>query len=303
MDHGTTAPPADTAFSRELRRAIAAHGISLARLRDQLRARGNPVSVTTLSYWRSGSRRPEGPQSLAAVDELERILGLVHGSLRELIGPTHRTGPIGGLAHPLAERNLEDATAEVMTALGMGNAPIVRDVSTHVVTEVGDHGDVLRRSMRSLIQSTTGILTAFPYVELSPGMPIEPPVFRAVAGARVGHRVSHPDGEVHGVVFELDRPIGPAETALIEWELSYPPDRPSGIRETGHGVARQSRDVLLWTRFHPDAVPDWLEEHEETPESTTRRPIALTTGTAIHQVRRRFGPGLLALSWGFGDAP
>jgi hypothetical protein len=57
----------------------------------------------------------------------------------------------------------------------------------------------------------------------------------------------------------------------------------------------------VWTRFHPDAIPDWFEEQVDTPKTTTTRPLTLDGGTSVHQVRRAFGPGALLLRWGFGE--
>ncbi|WP_311258835.1 hypothetical protein [Microbacterium sp. WCS2018Hpa-9] len=82
------------AFAAALRAAISDRGITLARLRSQLIDDGNRVSMATLSYWRSGDRQPEGPQSLSVVDGIEDRLGLHRGHLGSLLVPTSRLGPI-----------------------------------------------------------------------------------------------------------------------------------------------------------------------------------------------------------------
>lgn len=46
-------------FANALRDAINAKPVTLSWLQRQLKARGNRVSMATLSYWRSGARRPE----------------------------------------------------------------------------------------------------------------------------------------------------------------------------------------------------------------------------------------------------
>lgn len=286
-------------FATALRDAITARGITLARLRERLTASGNPVSAATLSYWRSGARRPEGPQSLAAVDEIESLLHMDAGSLRRLVGPSQRVGPIGTPQYPLAAALLESATTETFIALG---APVMdpgRDVSTTAVTEVGADGFVISRTTRTLLQSTAGTITNVPYLDLTPGVRTPAPIFSVVAGGRISRVHSHPSGEVHGAMFELERPLGPAQTTMLEWKLEFPPGYPPNT-ETGHGVARRARDLVLWTRFHPDALPDWIEEVEETPTETIVTPLFLDGATAIHQVRQTWGPGMLVLRWGFG---
>src|SRR5262249_31062931 len=54
-------------------------------------------SVPTLSNWQSGRRRPERPESLRALAELEHVLELPPAALRSLLGPPR---PRGRAAHP-----------------------------------------------------------------------------------------------------------------------------------------------------------------------------------------------------------
>ena len=65
-----------TPFADALRAAIDARGVSLVWLRDRLADLDNPVSVAALSYWRSGRRRPDSGESLAAVRAIETVLDL-----------------------------------------------------------------------------------------------------------------------------------------------------------------------------------------------------------------------------------
>lgn len=287
----------ELAFADALRAAIDRRGVTLSWLISQLRDLGSPVSSATLSYWRSGARRPEGAQSLAAIAAIEELLHLRSGALRTLVGPTHRIGPFGAPQFPLNQNPIEKAVFEVFSALGEDNPDRARDVSTQSVTLVGADGNVASRTTRSLVQSASGIITDIPYVEMSPGVRTPPPEFRAVAGATLSEVYSHPSGEVHGFNLRLETPIDTAETTLIEWTMDVPDGYPP-TRETGHGVSRPCRELLLWTRFHPDAVPDWADEREDTPSGVIVSPVTIG-GTSVHQVRRRFGPGLLALEWGY----
>lgn len=290
-----------SALPQLLRRAITARGVTLAWLHERLTAHGNPVSMATLSYWRSGARRPEGAQSRAALDSIEELLHLAPGTLTRHLGPTIRIGPVGAPRFPLVQEDLlEAAVIEAFAALDSTLPETSRDVSTHSVTEVGPDGAMTSRTTRTLIQAVVGEVATVPYLELSPGVPTPAPYFRAISGAHVTKLYSHPSGEVHGALFELERPLGPAQTGLLEWSMDLPPDYPPAM-ETGHGVSRQSRELLLWTRFHPDALPDWIEETEETPSGTVHTPLSLDGGTTIHQIRRRFGPGMLILRWGYGE--
>ena len=66
--------------------------MSLVWLRDRLEDSGNPVSMSTLSYWRSGRRRPAGAASIAAIGgrfvrSLRHPSGIVTGYLVEMERP------------------------------------------------------------------------------------------------------------------------------------------------------------------------------------------------------------------------
>lgn len=298
MESGTR--KATEVFAGAFRDAINRRGLSLARLHEQLRARGNSVSMATLSYWRSGARRPEGVQSMAALTDIEQLLHLDPGELTELLGATNRTGPLGPNQFPLDERELEEAVKEAFAALGAEYPDTSRELTTHSVTDVDADGNVAYCVTRSILQSTIGTVTSIPFLEMTPGISTPAPILRAVSGGRIAARYSHPNGEVHGVLFELDVPLTAPHTSMVEWSVEYPPGYPPQ-RETGHAVARQCRELLVWTRFHPDALPDHLEERIETPSGVSAAELLLEGRTSVHQVRRAFGPGLLGLTWSYDD--
>jgi hypothetical protein len=78
---------AEGPFGVALRAAIRARGLGLDRIRYRLRGRGTAVSLATLSHWQSGRCRPERPESLQALRNLEDILNVPDGSLSRLLGP------------------------------------------------------------------------------------------------------------------------------------------------------------------------------------------------------------------------
>lgn len=300
MSVGSGRQPGADAFAAALRDAINAKDVTLAWLQAHLTARGNRVSMATLSYWRSGARRPEGPQSMAVLADIEALLDLPPRTLVHRLGSTNRTGPLGPNLFPIERVDIELAVRDVYAALGAPYPDTTRELTTHSVADVGEDGNVGRRRTRSIVQSTTRTITSVPLLEITPGVATPPPVFTAVAGGRVAARHSHEDGEVHGVLFELEAPLTAPHTAVLEWAIAYPPDHPP-VRETGHALDRQCRELLLWVRFHPDALPDWCEERVETPTGIALTPITLGRGTSVHRVRRAFGPGAVELRWGYGE--
>lgn len=287
------------AFASAFRDAVNARDTTLSWLHEQLRDRGNSVSMATLSYWRSGSRRPEGVQSLAALADIEQLLDLDDGALTGLLRTSKRTGPLGPVQFPVDGADLERAVKDAFAALGAPYPTASREITTHSVSDVDAEGSVSVTSIRSIVQSTAGTVTGIPFLEMTPGVRSPAPIVSAVSGGRIAERYSHPSGEVHGGLFELDVPLTAPDTTVVEWSVAYPPGYPP-TQDTGHALARQCRELLLWTRFPPNALPDWIEERVETPAGLVVTPLSLDGRTSVHQVRRAFGPGTLSLHWGYG---
>lgn len=287
------------ALAVALRDAINAKDVTLSALHQQLKRRGNRVSIATLSYWRSGARRPEGAQSLAALSDLEELLGVEEGALTKLLPSTKRTGPLGPSMFPMSQGDIEKAVIDAYASLGTAYPDPSREVTTHSVTDVDANGNLAFTMTRSVLQTTSGTVTATPFLEITPGVRTTPPTFTAVSGGRISAEYSHSNGEVHGVLFELDAPLTAPDTAMVEWSIAFPPDYPP-TRETGHAVSRLCRELLVWTRFHPDALPDWCEERIETPAGITITPVSLNGSGSVHQLHRAFGPGVVELRWGYG---
>lgn len=76
-----TPPAADSEFAERLRTAVRRSGLSLDRLATRLAERGHRISRTTLSNWQRGQTVPARPGSLAALPDLERLLGVERGAL------------------------------------------------------------------------------------------------------------------------------------------------------------------------------------------------------------------------------
>ena len=283
-------------FSDSLRTAIAARDVSLVWLRDRLAELGSPVSLTTLSYWRTGRRHPEGASSLAAIAAIEDLLDVPPGHLTAALAPTRRTGPLPRPEVPLDDLARE-ATEETLEALDAAPLAAIRDVSTQVVAEVDEHGDIRRRWTRILAQATSGTVRELPWVEVAAVPTTSVPRFSQVAGARIVRTHRHPTGLVNGFVFELERPVTAPDTALLEWVADIDDDYPHESN-VAHFVTRPARETLIWVRFHPDALPAWCEEVTGDGEP---RPITVGPGHTVHAVRSRFGPGVLMVRWGFDE--
>lgn len=284
------------AFAEGLREAIAARDVSLVWLRDRLADRGNPVSLTTLSYWRSGHRHPEGAGSHAAIREIEDLLGLPDDALTSRLGPARRVGPLPAPVPPFEARPVSDAVEETAAALG---APVgvFREIATQVVADVDGGGVLRRRWIRMVLQVTSGTVEEYPWVEVVEDYD-GPPVFSEAVGARLTRTHEHPSGAAYGVVLELERPVTAPGTTVLEWVTDYPDDEVP-TTECMHGRSRPGGELLLWVRFHPDWLPTWWAEFTDNDAvPTTPRTVRPGTGTGVHVFRRSFGPGVFGIRWG-----
>ncbi|MFJ4224287.1 hypothetical protein [Microbacterium sp. NPDC089695] len=286
-----------SAFAAAFRAAIAERGITLTRLKSLLADDGNPVSAATLSYWRSGDRHPEGPQSLSVVEGIENRLGLDRGHLTSLLGPSSRLGPVAPPRLPFDEEREQRETAETLHALNAAAQDSLRDLSTHVTAFVGTDGAVERIVMRSLVQATRGTISEIPLIDVAPVESDVMSVISDVVGGRLDREYLHPGRLLSGVVIALDQPVTTGGTTLFEFTETFPPGYPPR-QYVWHATSRPARETVIWVRFAPDAIPTWCEEYVETEEeyASSMRGIH---GGAVHVARHGFGPGVLGIRWGY----
>lgn len=288
---------ARASFSRVFAAALTASGLSLSRLHRRLVAHANPVSMATLSYWRSGERSPEGTASLAAVEDIERLLDLAPGTLTGLLSERVRLGSLHPPRTPFSEVQVLAALAESMEILDAPPMETKRELSTHVVADVAADGAVRGRNTQMLIQAVAPRVDAVTYTLVSTVKQLARPEITA-RGARLVRDHVHESGHVYAYVLQLDQPLTLGATTMIAVTMNagegYAP--PS---EVGAFVLRPIRDLVLWTRFHPDAVPKWIDELEKSGDQTEMIHRPLRPRASIHQARRDFGPGAFGIRWGY----
>ncbi|HWJ11943.1 MAG TPA: hypothetical protein VNS46_21350 [Nocardioides sp.] len=283
------------AFADALRAAIDERDVTLVWLRDRLAERSVQVSLGTLSYWRSGSRTPDGADSVATVRAIEEVLGVEPYALTSRLGPPRRVGDVGDADYPFEVDRLQ-VVEETMEAMGSAPFDRLRILSAHLVADVDQHGNLRRVHGRYLTQVMAGTVFEMPYVEVAAAPTDEWPHVTGAFGAHITREYVHPSRQAFGMVSALDSPVTAPDTMLGEGTLNYPEGYP-GEREIGYWVTREMREVLLWVRFHPDALPTWCEVYTTAP--ATARQLDLGSGTSAHAVRRRFGPSVLGIRWGY----
>lgn len=206
-------------FAEALRTAITNRGLGLERLREHLSQHGVSVSMTTLSYWQTGRRRPERQKSLQAVVHLEHILQVPPGHLSELLGPSPSRGRwLRKAPAPMSEfwpSPVEDALHDLDT---QWDDQLIRVSQQDFVTIGADRTERTLRSRQVLSASTNGPDRWVVIIHID-GHDRPLPLLNALKHCRVGRQVR--DGERGFVVAELlfDRPLRSGESIVIEHEL------------------------------------------------------------------------------------
>ncbi|WP_136056908.1 hypothetical protein [Microbacterium sp. K24] len=298
LDTGDARP---AAFAHAFSAAVTARRVSLSWLHRRLRDRANPISVATLSYWRSGERHPEGLRSLTALEDIEQLLGLDPGALLDLVGTRTRLGALAPAQNPFTETQVAQAAEETLRLLDAPPIERTRSLSAHIVSTVDENGMLSSRTAQVLIQAVAPVVQEITYAMMSADNSMRRPRC-TLRGATLLRGHLHESEHVYACVLRLDRPLPMGATTMLEISMEVPPPRagaPLVEDETAAFVMRPIRNLVLWTRFHPDAVPDWIQEFERSPATDGLVSTSLNPLDSIHLSRRDFGPGILGIHWGF----
>ncbi len=278
-----------TTFAEALGASMERRGVTLTYLRDRLAERRHPISLTALSYWRSGQREPERETSLEAIPELEAVLGLEEGMLsRRLTGRMRRR--VGAVV-PFDELLGDPAVDAVI-----GEEDVCR-VSSHLVVDVGARGEIVRARVRQLvIADRDGVDGVTLFVGPETGTVVNDTMMRAVAGCTIGE-INDLERGIRGNRLVFERPLALGESALTEIE-AVSLDGHENF-DTDYALAAEQRleEALVWVRFHPDRVPGrcWVLFAEGG--LSHEWPVDLAGGTSVHYRQTAFGPGYLGVRW------
>ncbi|MFC0673807.1 hypothetical protein [Brachybacterium hainanense] len=282
-------------FEHALDFALRSRGLSLREIQRRLALTGNRVSIGTLSNWRTGRHWPEGAQSLVALAELERILGVEEGALASLLGPSRRTGQAPPVGKAFPDEVVDAAVAETRAILGADAPHQLRALSQSAHVRTDERGSVRHYALRALTQVTTGTVSAFPFVfTILQGSPA-PPELGLIAGGRITDQHIHRSGAVVGARVELDAPVRAPDTFMVEYEARMPEMYPVD-RSVSLGVMRRVRDLTIWVSFLPGALPDRAVVRLQTDDGVEEHPLA-PSGLSLHHTVSGFGPGLFEIRW------
>ncbi|SDK36673.1 hypothetical protein SAMN04487820_10752 [Actinopolyspora mzabensis] len=293
-------------FDVALRAAIRSSRLSLERIQHRLRARGTPVSITALSYWQSGRRRPERPDSLVALRALEDVLGVPDGSLSALLGPPKPRG-----------RNREEPSAPTLATLWSDNASAagllsrldtsadghLTRLSQHDVLEIDSAGKQRVLRVRQLVQAERNGVDRWVTVFDNAGSGVAPPNINASHGCTLGRTLSDHRNGVVAAELLFDHCLEKGETALLEYEITHGPNGLVGT-EQDHTYSRRFRlpvrEYLVELWFDPDNPPAHCESFTARPDGSelgTAKPMSIDPRGRTHAVALDFGLGAFCVRW------
>ena len=290
-------------FETALRTAIRARRLSLERLQSRLRARGTPVSITALSYWQSGRRQPERPDSLLALAQLESVLGLRDGALSALLGPPRPRGRNRRPASetpPLSDLWAENASAvELLTQFDTSADGKLTRLSHHDLVHVDAHGDQRKVRARQLLRAERG--GADRWVMLFDGSSGTPVSIRPIRGCHLGQALTDRARKVIVAELVFERPLDEGETLLLEYDVVGPTPGPSARDRTYCRLFRLPvRQYVLDLQFDPDAPPAWCESFvgdSAAQDVESPKPLSLDPRGRTHAIALDFGMGVFGARW------
>lgn len=295
------------AFPTALRAAIQASGLSLDRIQYRLRSRGVSVSVTALSYWQSGRRRPERAESLAALGHLESVLGVAPGSLMALLGPPRPRGRANRESNRLPIAALwtkSEQVSNLLKRVDFTTDAALTKISQQDRMEVAvDHGEKLINVRQVLRAERDGAERSILVYDLErPNRPF--PEITAGQSCRIGRTARD---EVAGLIVAeilLDQPLHRGETVIIEYTLAHPgPPYSRGDDSYCRKFTTPVREFVLELRFDTRMLPRYCEQYTIDPDDqiTSRRRVEVNPSGQGHAVALDYGPGTFCVRWEWPD--
>ena len=314
LRHDTSAPanPGDSvspdAFAVALRTAIRASGLSLDRIQYRLRSRGVSISVTALSYWQSGRRRPERAESLTALTHLEFVLGVAPGALTALLGPPRPRGrPQRTPQYPPMDAmwGSHERVLSLLSRMNITSDTALSRISQHDRVEIAqDRGERSVRVRQVLRAEQDGAdRWVLVYDVARPGNPL--PEIVPLQSCRIGRVARDEDAGLIVAELPFNRPLARNDTVIIEYELVFAgPPYARGDDSFNRKFRLPVRDYVLELHFDPRALPKYCEQFAlSTGEGELRpsRELVVESTGHTHAVALGFGPGTFGVRWVWDD--
>jgi transcriptional regulator with XRE-family HTH domain len=294
-------------FPDALRATISASRLSLDRIQHRLALRGVTISVATLSYWQSGRRRPERPESLEALRQLEAVLGLPQTALSSLLGPPRPRGRRSHAADLLPidalwsrREHLASLLSKVDTSFDGQLGRISQQDRCEIGPDRGHRSLWVRQILRAENDGPDRWILV--YDSETPGVL---PELTGLRNCGLGRTTTDDDGRIFVAELLFERPLARGDTLIMEYELVNPgPPYPGGGDVYCRKFRLPAREYVLEVRFSPDALPTRCQQFSTVvgeDERSRRRNLVLDSSGGVHAVALGFGPGVFGIGWEWPD--
>jgi hypothetical protein len=290
-------------FHTALRYAIVSSGLSLDGVRRRLQTEGHPVSLSALSYWQRGLRRPERPESVRALLAMERILGLRRSSLVALLGPPRPRGRWSD--RPTTLLRFEDALGPepgldtVLDGLDAGVNASVRHVSMQNDRRLGPGRTWIADRVRRVVTALSDGADRFVALSIPDMADEHCPTVRPVSGCRLGRVRADLETGLHAAELLFDLPLRSGQTHVFEYD-SIAGAGTEGITLWIIGTRHPLRELILRAHFDPQTLPVRCYHVRRDRYDTPYRELAelpLTASGTVNLVSLDVSPGMEGLRW------
>lgn len=311
---------AEGPFHRALQHALRARRIPLQALCRELAERGTPVADATVSAWARGVNRPERPASLAALGNLEAVLGLPPSALSGLLGARRRRGRRASRPTPEAVPTPalvcdSLAMSRLLARIDRPSADSYAVESLHEFHEIGPQRRPVRHTTRHVIRATGAELDRYWYIfalndTRRPAAPVAAPAPAPAAdlvspgiGCHVGRVVAEPPDLV-AVELLFGRTVARGQTHLFEYATTLHYEEPPAP-EFSRGLPRPARELLIDVGFHPAARPArvWAARWIPGRADTAEEDLELRPDGHVHVLYHRPAAGRYTVGWSWPPGP
>lgn len=291
-------------FPEALRAAIKGSGLSLDRIQHRLQLRGVTISVATLSYWQSGRRRPERPESLDALRHLEAVLRVPPNALTALLGPPRPRGRRRRSGRQLAMDALWTSNEGLPSLLARVDTSFdgyLTRISQHDRCQVNTRRQLHSVRVSQVLRAEQDGVDRWVLVYDWEARTNAAPQITTLRNCRLGRTAV--DYDAHTLVAELlfDRSLATGETVIMEYEIVNPPsDRAPVADNYMRRLRLPVRDYVLEIQFHPDAQPIRCQQFSSPAEDVRlarRRNLSISPNGEVHAVALGVGPGVFGIEW------
>ncbi|KAA2261671.1 hypothetical protein F0L68_15580 [Solihabitans fulvus] len=289
-------------FPEALRAAIKASRLSLDRIQHRLALRGVTISVATLSYWQSGRRRPERPESLEALRHLETVLSVPQAGLSALLGPPR---PRGRRCRPTTMMPIDalwarrERVAGLLAKVDTSSDSRIGRISQHDRIEIGADGGQRSTTVQQILRAEQDGPDRWVLVFDSESDTL--PVLDGLRNCHLGRTVVDPEAKLMVAELMFERPLARGETLIMEYQLVTPdPPYPAGGNCYCRKFRLPVREYVIEVRFDPSMLPSRVQQYsvpagDEGP--SRRRNLGLDPSGGVHAVALGFGPGVFGVRW------